>query len=63
MKIYIKDGAIKSANRIVVKNDEYQIFNPTEEMILADGWVEYAPGSYEPTEEEILNREKEFKIE
>ena len=32
-------------------------------MILADGWVEYAPGSYEPTEEEILNREKEFKIE
>lgn len=49
MKIYIKDGAIKSANKIVIKNDEYQIFNPTEEMILADGWVEYVPEPYVPT--------------
>ena len=49
MKIYIKNGAIKSANKIIVKTDEYQIFNPTEEMILADGWVEYAPEPYVPT--------------
>lgn len=49
MKIYIKDGIIKSANKIVIKTDEYQIFNPTEEMILADGWVEYVPEPYVPT--------------
>lgn len=37
-------------------------YNPTEEMILADGWVEYVVPVYEPTEEEVLNREKEDKI-
>lgn len=45
------------------KEVKTQIFNPTEEMILADGWVEHIPVPYEPTEEEILNREKEYKIE
>ena len=43
MKLYIKDGVIKPANRIVIKKDGMQIFNPSEEMILADGWVEYIP--------------------
>ena len=43
MKHYIKDGVIKPANRIVIKKDGMQIFNPSEEMILADGWVEYIP--------------------
>lgn len=41
MKIYIKDNKIKSANRIVIYKDDMQILNPTEEMILEDGWVEY----------------------
>jgi hypothetical protein len=40
-----------------------QTFNPTEEMLLADGWKVHEPAPYEPTEEEILNREKEYKIE
>lgn len=56
MKRYIKDGIIKTHNQIVVKsqitikdkdgNDKVvgmNIYNPTEEMILADGWVEYIP--------------------
>ena len=43
MKLYIKDGVIKPANRIVIKKDGMQIFNPSEEMILTDGWVEYIP--------------------
>ena len=38
-------------------------YNPTEEMILADGWEEYIPVVEEPTEEEIFNREKEHTIE
>lgn len=45
------------------KEVKMQTFNPTEEMLLADGWVEHIPVPYEPTEEEILNREKEYKIE
>ena len=60
MKIYIKDNKIKSANRIVIYKDDMQILNPTEEMILEDGWVEFkAP---EPTAEELLVRAKKDKI-
>lgn len=51
MKTYTKNGQIKQANRIVVRitkevNGEqktFQVINPTEDMILADGWVEYVP--------------------
>lgn len=56
MKRYIKNNEIKTRNQIVVKsqrtikdkdgNDKVvgmNIYNPTEEMILADGWVEYIP--------------------
>lgn len=67
MKLYEKiiDGKqhCKPANKIVIVKDGMQTFNPTEEMLLADGWVEHIPVPYEPTEEEIFNREKEHKIE
>lgn len=55
MKLYTKDNEIKYANRIVVIKDGMQIINPTEEQILADGWVEYVPPTPEPptAEEEI----------
>ena len=65
MKQYIKDGQIKTRNQIVIKghriikdkdgNDKVintNTFNPTEEMILADGWVEYTTPVYEPTIED-----------
>lgn len=48
MKQYIKDNHIKYANNIVIKKDGMQIINPSEGLILADGWVEYIP----PTPEE-----------
>lgn len=41
MKFYIKDGVIRTRNRIVLIIDGKQLINPTEENILADGWVEY----------------------
>ena len=67
MKLYEKiiDGKqhCKPANKIVIIKDGMQTINPTEEMLLADGWVEHIPVQYEPTEEEILNREKESKID
>ena len=57
MKRYIKtiDGKtiIKRADEIVVKGNGSQTFNPTEAMILADGWVEYVPQPYVPTLEEV----------
>lgn len=40
---YIKNGIIKDAKNIVIKRDGRQYLNPTEEMILADGWVVYTP--------------------
>lgn len=51
MKQYIKDGVIKSRNNIVLrvtkeingKEVKLQVINPSEEAILADGWVEYIP--------------------
>lgn len=48
MKQYIKDNTIKYANNIVIKKDGMQIINPSEELILADGWVEYIPPTPEP---------------
>ena len=63
MKQYAKtiDGktVIKTRNQIVVhitkevngEQKTFQVINPTEEMILADGWVEY--NLPEPTAEDI----------
>ena len=66
MKLYEKiiDGKqhCKPANKIIIVKDGMQTINPTEEMLLEDGWVEHIPVQYESTEEEILNREKEHKI-
>lgn len=63
MKRYSKtiDGKaiIKRADEIVIKGNGSQTFNPTEAMILADGWVEYIPQPYIPTLEEIKARKAE----
>ncbi|MBO7313561.1 MAG: hypothetical protein J6U48_04975 [Alistipes sp.] len=56
MKQYIKDGVIKSRNNIVLrvtkeingKEVKLQVINPSEEDVLADGWVEYIPPVVEP---------------
>lgn len=56
MKQYTKDGIIKSRNNIVLKvtkeingkEVKLQVINPTEEAILADGWVEYIAPVVEP---------------
>lgn len=68
MKIYTKiinnRQEVKPANRIIIIKDGFQTINPTEEMILADGWVEYiAPTPPVPTEEELLGSAKLRKID
>ena len=48
MKQYIKDDKIKFRNEIVICRDGVQVINPTEEMLLADGWSEYLLPQTEP---------------
>lgn len=66
MKKYKKeiDGkvSIKTLNEIVLNKDDSMIFNPTEEMILADGWVEYLFQRIELPMEMQLKRVKERKL-
>lgn len=51
MKQYKKeiDGVtvIKTRNQIVIHHDGMNIYNPTEEMIFADGWIVYVPNPKE----------------
>ena len=60
MKRYSKtiDGKtiIKVANEIVIRSNGKQTFNPKEDAILADGWVEYEPPVIVPTLEDIKAR-------
>ena len=48
MKQYIKDNKIKYRNEIVICKNGVQVINPTEEMILADGWQEFVVPKAEP---------------
>lgn len=72
MKRYIKNGQIKYRNQIVLhgtrtikgkdgkeKEVRTQIINPKEDMLLADGWVEYVTPVYEPTIEDYRKRKKD----
>lgn len=59
MKQYIKDGVTKYASEIVITKGGMTTTNPTEEMILADGWGEYIEP--EPTEEQKLEKAKKDK--
>lgn len=59
VKLYTKNGQVKLANRIVITTEESQIINPTHEMLLEDGWVEYVapevePQPYRKSESEVM---------
>lgn len=75
----INDRAIVKARRTIILNRiasiedtetgeikeiEVQTFNPTDEMLFADGWELYVlPETPEKTEDEIFNEEKQYIIE
>lgn len=65
MKQYTKsiDGSavIKTLNQIVIERDGMNIYNPTEEMILANGWEEYVVPVVERVEADLLTDAKEVK--
>ena len=50
---------VKFANKIIIYKDDMQTINPTEEMILADGWVEYVEPVHIPTLAEKKAQKKE----
>ena len=67
MKLYEKiiDGIMhcKPASRIVLIKDGMQIFNPTEEMLLEEGWIEHvSTPNLEPTEKDLLEEARLNKI-
>ena len=67
MKQYTKqiDGKTvrKTLKEIVVKKNGKQTFNPSEEMVFADGWVEYvAPTPVEPSEKQLLERARRRRL-
>ena len=53
---------IKTQKEIVVRKDGKVTYNPTEDMVLADGWGEYVAPVYEPTDTELLAQAKERKV-
>ena len=56
---YIKNGKINRRSEIVIKKDGMQIINPSEELILANGWEIYTPPIYEKNIEDY----RRYKIE
>ena len=68
MKTYFKkegDKLLKKTlKEIVIRKDGRVTYNPTEEMVLADGWVEYVAPEPQPIPEEVLiERAKSRKID
>lgn len=54
---------VRYLKSIVVRKDGKVTYNPSEEMVLADGWVEYVqPVSPGPTGAELLDKVKEQKL-
>lgn len=57
--LYTKNGVVKPRKKIIIIKDDFQIINPSEEMILADGWELYVapePVPYQPSQMEMLEK-------
>lgn len=65
MKKYVKEidgkNVIKTRSQIIITKNDMITYNPTDEMILEDGWVEYI-ASYEESIEDV-RRNKTEEIE
>ena len=60
MKLYIKNNKIKKRSEIIISRNGFNTFNPSEEMLFSDGWVEYSDP--EPTDEELFRQALNNKI-
>ena len=41
--LYIKNGEIRDSKKIAVVVDGYRYFNPSHELLIANGWQPYTP--------------------
>ena len=62
-KVIDKKEVVLPEYKIIIRKDGMATYNPTEEMILEDGWVEYIEPEIVKTEEELLNEEKTILID
>lgn len=62
-QFYIKDNIIKERRRIVIVKDGFQTINPTEEMVLADGWQPYTPPEPEEPQPTVDDQLRELLLE
>lgn len=62
-QLYIKDGTIRDRSRIVIIKDDVQTINPTEEMVLADGWQQYTPPEPEEPQPTVDDQLRELLLE
>ena len=60
---YIKDNIIRERHRIVIVKDGLQTVNPTEEMVLADGWQPYTPPEPEEPQPTVDDQLRELLLE
>lgn len=68
MKTYLKkegDKLLKKTlKEIVIRKDGRVTYNPTEEMVLSDGWVEYIAPEPRPIPEKVLiERARRLKLD
>lgn len=62
-QFYIKDNVIRERHRIVIVKDGLQIINPTEEMVLADGWISYSPPAPPEPQPTITDQLRDMVLE
>lgn len=62
-QLYIKDGTIRDRSRIVIIKGNIQIINPTEEMVLADGWISYSPPAPPEPQPTITDQLRDMVLE
>ena len=67
MELYKKEingkSVVKPRNAIVVVKHNMQIINPSEDVILADGWMRVVePNPYRPSEEEMARNNRNEEI-
>lgn len=62
-QFYIKDNIIRERHRIVIVKDGLQIINPTEEMVLEDGWISYSPPAPPEPQPTITDQLRDMVLE
>ena len=63
MSLYIKNNEIREKRAIEIVKDGHRTFNPSHEMLIADGWKVYTPPVRESVEATIEEQYKNRIVE